>query len=268
MTAVGDGEVRGLCDSDVEDSAGIPTVTGNQVVGITVKNPAQVPKASGQKWSTVQSSDAPATPAVPTQAQTTATVPPHALATSKPNASIQKSDLPKFTHTLRCRIFTEPNLFNVKRTKVLVPTIQDLVDRLYPEISYSGWIMRPYLKCIAGTSFDVVKMYLKDTYIDKVEEQTQYCTWALRNDGPALYSSPTPSSCTAKPGTPGYQYPDGMFESFFIVQAMRKCSTSIQSSKVDFGHPIGAVSAVAAAVERAFRHFQHNGIDTLCGDQF
>ncbi|KAK7021757.1 hypothetical protein VNI00_017305 [Paramarasmius palmivorus] len=286
-SVTGEGEVGGLHDSDIDDSVGIPAAAGNNpVVGFTVKAPAQLPKGSKRKRSNTASSE---TVATQTLAVPTPTPQAPAPAVKTTNASIRKSDMPDFivrdwepvfTHSLRCRIFNEPNLFNIKRTRELVPIIQDVVNRLYPGISYSVMLnhepvlemsYRKITECrtnIAGASLDVVKTYLEGTYTEQPEGQRQYCTWALRNDGPAIYSTPTPSSCTAKPGTPGYQYPDGMFESFFIVQAMRRCSASIQSSKVDFGRPIGAVATVASAVERAFHHFENNNIDTLPKDQF
>ncbi|KAK7015919.1 hypothetical protein VNI00_018991 [Paramarasmius palmivorus] len=57
-------------------------------------------------------------------------------------------------------------------------------------------------------------------------------------------------------------YTDGLFESVFIVEVMKKVSASVKSSKINFGKPTGGVAMVAAAVDHPFRHFEANSINS------
>lgn len=41
-------------------------------------------------------------------------------------------------------------------------------------------------------------------YVNNPYAIAKYAQWAIRGDGPSLYSIPTPIDCTVKPGDPGY----------------------------------------------------------------
>ncbi|EEB98522.1 hypothetical protein MPER_01951 [Moniliophthora perniciosa FA553] len=59
-------------------------------------------------------------------------------------------------------------------------------------------------------------------------------------------------------GEPGYTYPDGIFESKFIVEMMQKHVVAVYSHSVAKGEPAGALAMVATALDRAFLACQRN----------
>ncbi|KAJ8080891.1 hypothetical protein PM082_017726 [Marasmius tenuissimus] len=254
----------GLNDSDVEDPSGRPKTTrkhdelARAVVGFTGKTSSlpKRPSSQSQASTTKPKSDQ-------TEAPATEVIGEVVRAKPKALSQLRKDDLPEFIktawdpafiHTLRLYLCSANDPLNIRRDVNFQDTVQNLVNRLFPSISYKvSLVNEPILELSYFNN--------NDNYQDQPDSIQKYCQWALRDDGPALYRKPTPSSTVVKPGDEGYQYPDGLFESDFIVETMKKVAMLVKFSKVDFGNPVGGVAMVAAAVERAFEHFAKCDID-------
>ncbi|ESK81738.1 hypothetical protein Moror_11555 [Moniliophthora roreri MCA 2997] len=239
--------LRGLQNSNIEDPVAIPQDFGNNIVQVVSTSNILLPNC-GSKSSEDH-----------LNLSTIALTPAANILPMRTEAKVQ----------------TDP--LNMQQDGCLLATVQDLLQCLFPGISYQTSLSNDAIFEIAyrwtgdcrmivvSTLIKTIQLFFKNhnEYADKPELIKKYCTWVLRDDGPAIYSQPTPSSCTVRQGKPGYQFPDGIFESYFIIEVMKKVSTLVKSSRIDFGDPVGALAMVATVVERAFKHFKANNIDCV-----
>ncbi|KAF9526774.1 hypothetical protein CPB83DRAFT_895788 [Crepidotus variabilis] len=108
---------------------------------------------------------------------------------------------------------------------------------------------------------DIFKSVLKFFKQDKFGKDAiaEYALHALRNDGPAWYSKPTPLTQTGKIHLK-YVKPDGLYESLFTlpfaIKFLRLCNASLWTPEISpTAPPIGLYSLITLAVEHAFHAF-------------
>lgn len=134
------------------------------------------------------------------------------------------------------------------------------IDRLNEK---RGWFGSEALK-------NVIKFFEQKEYANNPATIAKYARWAIRGDGPALYSNPTPEDCILGSDQPGYivsshhmcirplvlihhsQPPDGPFESDFVNKIMTSFVGTLKgSSKTDEGFLHGALALTSIAVGTA-----------------
>ncbi|KAH9970253.1 hypothetical protein BJV74DRAFT_784526, partial [Russula compacta] len=85
-------------------------------------------------------------------------------------------------------------------------------------------------------------------YVNKPKAIAKYAKWAIRQDGPMVWQTPTPEHCTIEITSPDYIKPVNIFESTFMIALLAPFLKSCQGSCHNHGDPKGAVALGAAAV--------------------
>ncbi|KII88932.1 hypothetical protein PLICRDRAFT_159882 [Plicaturopsis crispa FD-325 SS-3] len=158
----------------------------------------------------------------------------------------------------------------------VVPIIQQIVNICWPGTTYRvKWDVGICAQAVARTSekrsligsraIEVVSAHFeRPEYANNPKAIAEYAQYATREDGPAIYRTPTPIDCVAEPGSDDYVEPDGLFESHFIIETLKPFFKLTKASRGDYGYMNGALAMAAAAVERAFFMF-HTGVRIKAG---
>ncbi|KAI0245201.1 hypothetical protein BJV78DRAFT_1140472, partial [Lactifluus subvellereus] len=140
----------------------------------------------------------------------------------------------------------------------MVKAIQEVVDFVYPGSNYQVHAgdklinMRRTFFGREGIKI-VADFFTKDeAYANKPKAIAKYAQWAVRGNGPALFSKPMPMGCVIDKGADGYIEPEGIFQSDFIIQLLSQYLKWCKGSCHNYGRPIGALSMAATAIERGF----------------
>ncbi|KAF7336392.1 hypothetical protein MVEN_02187800 [Mycena venus] len=101
-------------------------------------------------------------------------------------------------------------------------------------------------------------------YADKPKKIARYAAYAIDDNGPAWYESPTPRGTFF--GSLGYAPPTGLFRSNFCIVPLTAYVKSTAKSKGDFGNRfVSATAMICAGLERAFNQYT-TGFKTLNGE--
>ncbi|KAF8816911.1 hypothetical protein BYT27DRAFT_7333125 [Phlegmacium glaucopus] len=118
---------------------------------------------------------------------------------------------------------------------------------------------------IASTVIDAIKkLFTTSEYEGQPAKIKGYAQRALRPDGAAYYTEPTPNECKATPGEPGYTKPKGLFQFEVIIAAVVEFPHHADKSKVKpninpKNPPKGFLGLVLTTVERGFKAFASDG---------
>ncbi|KAF7338930.1 hypothetical protein MVEN_01969100 [Mycena venus] len=101
-------------------------------------------------------------------------------------------------------------------------------------------------------------------YADKPKKIARYAAYAIDDNGPAWYESPTPRGTFF--GSLGYAPPTGLFRSNFCIVPLTAYVKSTAKSKGDFGNRfVSATAMICTGLERAFNQYT-TGFKTLNGE--
>ncbi|KAH8990065.1 hypothetical protein EDB92DRAFT_1946707 [Lactarius akahatsu] len=146
-----------------------------------------------------------------------------------------------------------------------VTLIQEAFNATHPSVSYTvaaGDAIVATRSLIASEALKHVKKYFEgDRFKDRPEDVKNHVWWALHPDGLAYQAFPTPIDCPFDHKSPQYIFPEGRYQSDFIVPVVKKYITLTEGSAIlpQLGAenlPIGSTLAdVLVAVEHAFKTF-------------
>ncbi|KAG7096161.1 hypothetical protein E1B28_006834 [Marasmius oreades] len=157
---------------------------------------------------------------------------------------------------------------NFRRDDILLNTIQEVITKTCPETNHICSLDRDAMfqqiynrlneTCseIASKAIKVVTEFFSQPEYDGNHKRIlEYATWASERleDGPAFYAEPSPRN--VKPGAENYIPPNGLFQSYFVIEMMTVYMNKIAKSCIDYGHPVGLIGLVCAAIKRAFRYY-------------
>ncbi|KAI9449193.1 hypothetical protein BJY52DRAFT_1192814 [Lactarius psammicola] len=112
---------------------------------------------------------------------------------------------------------------------------------------------------IVATVFEHIKTK-RSLIASDLQEVKKYAWWALRPDGPAYYANPTPMDCSLDRTSSNYVFPQGKYQSRFIIPVAKKflsfADQSAISPKLNARNPpLGLYILILTAVERAFKSY-------------
>ncbi|KAH6908108.1 hypothetical protein BKA70DRAFT_1222909 [Coprinopsis sp. MPI-PUGE-AT-0042] len=287
---------RGLSDEDVEDerpdssnlSCGDVKLVGVTTTHTRLADPVRKPKERLQAHGVKQHSVTPATHAQP---RTTAKAPagsvqrksssqpqqPESELSSLTASSTRMEHLPEFAPknqkwslaflpTLHRRLYNSKDPFDdfLLASKTLVSIVQDIVDAVYIDVTYT-------VKCkgepfhfmaynrvnerrnaIVNEALALVIVKVKSFATPK--EAKEWLVWARRMNGPLYWEMPTPATCKITDiEDERYIVPSGRLMSEYILtlasSALKYSSNALEEYKAE--PPIGLFAIIMAALERA-----------------
>ncbi|KAI9465236.1 hypothetical protein BJY52DRAFT_1183821 [Lactarius psammicola] len=187
---------------------------------------------------------------------------------------VQHTWVKVFLPTLMHLFFISEQPFQdfTSKSPSFVAIVQQAFNATHPNISY---VVTAHNDIVA-TAFervktkrsliasDVLKLvknnFEDDRYVDQSQEVKKYAWWALRPDGPAYYANPTPMDCSLDRTSSNYVFPQGKYQSRFIIPVAKKflsfADQSAISPKLDARNPpLGLYILILTAVERAFKSY-------------
>ncbi|KAG7086186.1 hypothetical protein E1B28_002147 [Marasmius oreades] len=163
---------------------------------------------------------------------------------------------------------SEQPMVKFRRDEGFCAIVQEIITRTFPEMDYVCSLDRdPVLQQVynrlnetrSGIASKVLKVvtnfFSQPKYAGNYTKILDYATWAgtRLEDGPAFYAKPSPRNI--KPGSENYVPPSGLFESHFVIEVMKCYMAKRAKSHIDYGHPVGLIGLVRAAIKRAFRYY-------------
>ncbi|KAG7096079.1 hypothetical protein E1B28_006760 [Marasmius oreades] len=155
-----------------------------------------------------------------------------------------------------------------RRDKVLLETVQDIVNRTFPEIRYvcsldRDAVFQQIYNRLNETHSEIGSKAIKTVgeffshpeYNGHYRRILEYATWASDRleDGPTFYAEPSASNI--KPSDGNYVPPRGLFQSYFVIEMMKFYMSKMAQSSIEYGRPVGLVGLVCAAIKRAFQYY-------------
>ncbi|KAJ6475940.1 hypothetical protein C8R47DRAFT_1141820 [Mycena vitilis] len=113
-------------------------------------------------------------------------------------------------------------------------------DRINDKRSYFG--KRP--------QSNVDALFAGPDFIGNPKKIAKYAKWALRDDGPGIWGTPSPQGL--KRGDTGYTEPDGIFISVHIIKVLAPFIKSTAETVYNYGYPSAAVALTCAGLERGW----------------
>ncbi|KAG7098145.1 hypothetical protein E1B28_000115 [Marasmius oreades] len=147
-----------------------------------------------------------------------------------------------------------------RRDKVLLETVQDIVNQTFPEITYvcsldRDAVFQQIYNQLNETCSEIGSKAIKTVgeffshpeYNGHYRRILEYATWASDRleDGPAFYAEPSASNI--KPSDGNYVPPRGLFQSYFVIEMMKFYMSKMAQSSIEYGCPVGLVGLVCAA---------------------
>ncbi|KAJ6609184.1 hypothetical protein B0H10DRAFT_1668019, partial [Mycena sp. CBHHK59/15] len=162
-----------------------------------------------------------------------------------------------FLPTLYCKLgATDSNPWDLPGGDVQF--IQEVWDDVYPNSGY-----KVTLGCPAKDRLNdkhsffgrrgetvVAAKFLTEEFIGNPKKIGKYAKYALRDDGPGIWGTPTPAN--VKRGEPGYTEPEGVFTADPVIAVYAPFVKSTAGSVRDFGFTGTALALSLAGLERAW----------------
>ncbi|KAH9960529.1 hypothetical protein BJV74DRAFT_984234 [Russula compacta] len=168
----------------------------------------------------------------------------------------------RFLPTLSDRLASASDSWDIGNGANIIVIIQGVLDKVYPgsgymvkfgDKIYSMDCLNDRRTLIGSHAIKIVDDHFAQAqYVNKLKAITKYAKWAIRQDGPMVWQTPTPEHCTVEITSPDYIKPVNIFESTFMIVLLAPFLKSCQGSCHNHGDLKGAVALGAAALRCAF----------------
>ncbi|KAM6491866.1 hypothetical protein JOM56_012725 [Amanita muscaria] len=180
----------------------------------------------------------------------------------------RKQYLPTLYYTLTTS--TQPFSDFAKGADNFLPTVQQVINSVYPMAKYkvtpgdaiyttSLKRLNEFKSKLGREARSTIQKYIEHKFDERDFEGIQeWATYALRPNGPAWHTKPTPIECTVKRNAPGYIQEHGFCESKFIINTMSvfcKLIAGTSGLGEDTKYPVGLLGLTLTALERALRSY-------------